>query len=159
MTLNNFSWVIPGKLAGSDLPGGGRADANALRDDVQFLADAGIGLLVSLEKPSGPIGKICREAGVQWRNFPVADFGIPEDIDSFMMLVTECIRSFEGGIPVCVHCRAGIGRTGLTLACIVGAYLGLETAKAVATVKKVRPAVETEEQRSFITLFLDTYES
>jgi hypothetical protein len=38
-------------------------------------------------------------------------------------------------------------------------YLGLGAAKATATVKQARPAVETREQRDFITLILEEYES
>ena len=159
MPLRNFSWVIPDKLAGSDIPGGAGVDGDSLLGDLQYLAATGIRMLVSLERPSGPVAKLCGHAGIVWRNFPVPDFGIPHDRAKFADLVKECIDSFSGGMPVCVHCRAGIGRTGMALACIVGAHLGIGAEKAIAAVKQARPAVETEEQRMFITSFLEHYES
>jgi atypical dual specificity phosphatase len=159
MAFQNFSWVIPGKLAGCDLPGAGGIDSTALAEDIKYLADEGIRMLVSLERPAGPMGKLCRAAGITWRDFPVMDFGVPENSASFRELVNECIRSFDSGRPVCVHCRAGIGRTGMLLACIMGVYFGLGASRAVAAVKEVRPAVETDAQRMFITSFLEQYES
>ena len=159
MAFSNFSWVIPGKLAGSDLPGGGVRSAVALRHDVEFLAAEGIRLLVSLEKPEGPVEKICSENGMLWRFFSIPDFGIPENNGRFSALIDECVLAFTSGTPVCVHCRAGVGRTGLVLACVVGAYLHLGAQRAVATVRASRNAVENDGQHRFISAFLEAYEN
>ncbi len=159
MALAHFSWVIPGKLAGSDLPGGGLSEQRQLIDDIAYLADKGVRMLVSLERPHGPIKKICTASGLDWRYFPISDFGVPGTNGEFTLLVDACINSLTSGAPVCVHCRAGIGRTGMVLACIVGAYLKLNAEKSIATVQQTRPAIETDEQRTFIRTFLSAYES
>ncbi|MBN1307754.1 MAG: dual specificity protein phosphatase family protein [Chitinispirillaceae bacterium] len=158
MPLHNFSWVIPGKLAGSDLPGGGSPAVRPLRDDLEYLAREGVRILVSLVRPKGPIGKVCESSGMRWRYFPISDFSIPDGNGPFSNLVEECIHSFTSGFPVCIHCQAGIGRTGLVLSCIVGVYLRLDGREAVSTVQAIRTAVETEEQRRFVVSFLKAYE-
>ncbi|MBN1575726.1 MAG: dual specificity protein phosphatase family protein [Chitinispirillaceae bacterium] len=159
MSLHNFSWVIPGKLAGSDLPGGGSPALRPLRDDVEYLVHEGVRILVSLVRPEGPVERVCEASGMQWRYFPIPDFSVPDVNGSFPNLVDECIRLFTSGSPVCIHCQAGIGRTGLVLSCIVGAYLQLDGRQAVSTVQAIRTAVETEEQRRFVVSFLKAYES
>jgi protein tyrosine phosphatase len=159
MALSNFSWVIPGKVAGCDLPGGGVRSVVALRHDVEFLAGEGVGMLVSLERPEGPVKKVCDEYAIQWRLFSVPDFGVPEHKGRFNKLIEECIHAFTNGTPVCVHCRAGVGRTGMLLSCLVGEYLHLGAAKAIATVRRLRHAVENDMQRDFIFSYLEAYES
>jgi protein-tyrosine phosphatase len=61
----------------------------------------------------------------------------------------------KGDMGVCVHCHAGIGRTGLVLACAIGRYLALSSEKAIAVVRRVRLSIETVVPEDFIKEFLD----
>jgi hypothetical protein len=166
--VTNFSWVIPERLAGSALPdeayhGRFAADGgSALSDtsgsfgtDLQELYDRGIRCLVSLTNSAAGLASHCRNAGLDWHFYPIPDFGIPESIESFNKLITTIIDSMNQNRPVCVHCFAGIGRTGLVLCCTVGRYLHLPAAAAIATVRQVRSALETRDQERFVHRYLD----
>jgi protein-tyrosine phosphatase len=100
------------------------------------------------------LGPHCRAAGLEWHYYPIADFGIPENIDGFDDLITTIIDSMDRNRPVCVHCFAGIGRTGLVLCCTLGRYLKLPAERAIRAVRKVRSALETREQVSFVGRYL-----
>lgn len=155
MEIGNFSWVIPGKLAGCSMPGLGE---NSIDDDIRLLSENGIKVLVSLEHPGNDIAGLCDGFDIEWIFFNIPDFDIPSDEAAFSELVQTCNNAIMMEKPVCVHCRAGIGRTGLVLSCIIGAYLQLSGEMALTTVRQTRNAVETGEQRSFISTFLSDYE-
>jgi len=158
MSLNNFSWVIPGKLAGSSMPGSNTGDAQLLQNDIGELAEAGIKKLVSLELPDNALSLLCKKEGIQWEYFYIPDFGIPENGDEFNGMIIRLLQSIQQGDAVCVHCRAGIGRTGMVLTCIVGKLYMLGYNKALDTVRRTRRAVETQEQETFIKQYLSEYE-
>ncbi len=158
MTLKNFSWVLPGKLAGSDIPGRNSLEPDSVRNDLQEMRSEGVTYLVSLEKPLGPIDDICSELGMEWNYFPIQDFKVPENGEHFQTLVKQIITTFESGKPVCIHCYAGIGRTGLVLSCVLGHYFSLKASSAIAAVRKNRAALDTPEQEYFVKEFLSSYE-
>lgn len=158
MPLINFSWVIPGKLAGTSMPGGYSGGAQSLQDDIGQLAAAGIRRLLSLELPDQSLSLLCKNAGMQWEYFHIPDFGIPENVDAFDGVINSVQQSIEQGDAVCVHCRAGIGRTGMVLTCIVGKLYMLGYDKAVDTVRRTRKALETPEQETFTKQYLSDYE-
>lgn len=161
MALKNFSWVLPQMLAGSDLPGSssGYSSTLALQQDLNYLSTSGVSLLVSLERPAGSVGELCAEVDMQWRYFPIPDYNVPEDLLSFKNLVAAITASITNKKAVCVHCHAGVGRTGLVLCCVMGTYLKLSGKTAIAAVRKVRPILDTNEQERFVTNFLRDYES
>jgi atypical dual specificity phosphatase len=106
----NFGWVIEGKLAGSRGP--------RSREDLVSLRDRGIGALVRLIEPyeSSVTSVDVNKAGLEDYNEPVQDFTAPAQtqIDRIIAYIDSHL---ERGIPVGVSCNAGIGRTGVILAC------------------------------------------
>lgn len=159
MALSNFSWIIPEKLAGSDIPGRHGSGNNDLETDINFIASQGVKCLVSLELPDGPIEELCKKAGINWIYFPIPDFDIPNDEAQFEVLISDIITSFENKKPVCIHCHAGVGRTGLVLSCVIGKYLSLNSKKAIGAVRKARTAIDTDHQENFVKAFLSNYEN
>ena len=45
--------------------------------------------------------------------FPISDFGVPDKPDAFLKLAKKYAEYLKKGESILVHCRMGIGRTGL----------------------------------------------
>lgn len=141
---HNFSFVIPGVLAGMERPGA----FERLRDDLEFLHTDRIRAIVSLTER--PLEKaFLEEFGFRYLHLPVADFTPPsvEQIDRFM----EFQRAAEAeGLATVVHCGAGLGRTGTMLACALVAR-GKSPDVAIDHVRMTRPySIETVEQEECV---------
>ncbi len=157
MAIQNFSWVIPNKLAGSAMPGKSVNPVDAhMYSDIQELFDNGIRCLVSLRHMPESFGTLCERAGMEWVSFPIPDFGVPADIDAFEGMIRQSVAILRKQIPLCVHCYAGIGRTGIVLACIAGLYLSVDGNEAIERVRNSRLALETDEQIVFVNTFLES---
>jgi Cyclin-dependent kinase inhibitor 3 (CDKN3) len=89
------------------------------------------------------------KAGIDWRHFPVADFSVPEAASGagWVALAAELHRVLDDGQKVLLHCRGGLGRSGMVaLRLLVERGEGSEA--ALARIRSVRPgAVETEAQQ------------
>lgn len=147
--MQGFSWVIDGKLAGLPRPGAYRS----VEEDLDFLRDAGIGLLVSLtERRVDPAA--ARERGIEILRITIIDFTAPtlEQQREFVAAVDE---SLAQGRPAGVHCAAGIGRTGTMLATYL-VSTGMEARAAIDEVRRRRPAsIQTAEQEDAVHAYQD----
>jgi atypical dual specificity phosphatase len=149
--MPGFSWVIPGLLAGSSLPGSGGDPAA----DLAELARLGVYRLVSLTDQAADFAEACRKANLRWEYFPIDEFDIPSDPETFAGLVRRLLVDLKAGRAVCIHCFAGVGRTGLLLSCLLGRFLGLGPEEAIRRVRSARPALETPDQELFVRRFLE----
>lgn len=151
----NFSWVLPGRLAGLSLPGLG--EARDLRRGGLALAELrslGVDCLVSLTDQAAGFGPACAAAGLSWEYFPIPEFDVPEDTPAFHRLMARLLGRLEAGQALAAHCYAGIGRTGLLLACLLGRLEGLPGEEAIRRLRLLRPALETPEQERFVASYL-----
>ena len=146
----------PGR-AGTDARG--RAWRRSLADDVQNMRAAGFTTVLTL-LPSEELmalgaehlGAQVQQAGMQWLQFPIADFGIPDASARAVWHKVEAsvLKKLQAGEHVLVHCAAGLGRTGTMVAKLLTA-LGHDSETAIALVRAARPGtIETEAQRAFL---------
>lgn len=148
--LYNFSFVIPGKLAGMARPG----VTFALFTELEKLKELGIGAIASLcEQPLDT--PVLEQLGFEYLHLEIQDFTAPdiEQIRKFVEFVGECNKR---GIAVAAHCAAGMGRTGTMLACYL-VSLGETAEQAIDSVRSIRPgSIETCAQEDCVRAYEQT---
>lgn len=91
--------------------------------------------------------------GIKHIWFPIKDESVPDSLDIFTQLVKQIIHLTTLGKTVIIHCRAGLGRTGMVVACCLVA-LGYTPKSSIELVRKTREyTIETLEQEEYVTEF------
>lgn len=144
----------PGKLALAARPRGG----DWLEDEIASWRRAGIDTVLSLLTPEEERdldlqseGHEARAQGLEFIPFPIPDREVPNSETKFTSALEELDASLSSGENVAVHCRQGIGRTGLVAACLLVSK-GLTPEAAVTRLSAARGVAvpETAEQRRWI---------
>lgn len=127
-------------------------------DEFSGLSNAGIRQVVSLleDHEAHEVGladerQICEKHGLQFVSYPIPDRGLPATVSGFTDLAKAIYHETAGGLNTVIHCRAGIGRTGL-LAAGVLLRAGFEVDEAFAQISERRgvEVPDTEEQRAWL---------
>lgn len=148
----NGPW--PGKLAVAARPRGG----DWLDQEIAAWREAGIDIVFSLLTPEEEhdldLQSECREVkahGMKLTSLPIPDRQVPPSQSAIAATLERVDAELSSGKNVVIHCRQGIGRSGLIAACLLIAK-GLSASAAVDTVSAARglPIPETEEQRRWI---------
>ena len=79
----------------------------------------------------------CQAQRMVFVSFPIVDMGEPESVQEFGEITASLFRKIEAGSNTLVHCRAGIGRSGLFAAGIL-LHAGMDAEQAFAHVSKMR---------------------
>lgn len=82
------------------------------------------------------------------KNFPIPDFGVPEDKAAFVALIIDFCEDLCKGKRMIIHCAAGIGRTGLFAQQVLMA-LGAEPRQACDQVTASGSGPESAVQKEF----------
>lgn len=92
-----------------------------------------------------------RSQGVTFVSYPITDRGVPPDTSGLLDLLERIYSDLQAGKNVLVHCRQGIGRTGLVAASLL-VRNGMRPESAIEQVSRVRGLAvpETPEQESYI---------
>jgi len=141
----NFSFVVPGAVAGMARPG----LSDSLAEDIAFLKTEGIGAIISLSERSLD-ESILRKNRMPYLHLPVNDFTAPtiEQVEQCMEFIDRMAYKEDRGVAV--HCGAGCGRTGTMLACHL-VKKGKAAEKAIDEIKARRPcSIETDSQQALV---------
>lgn len=142
---SGFIWVLPDMLAGMALPGLLRS----AEDDLTYLAAVGITTLVSLTEDAFD-SAMARACGLrQVLHFPIRDMGVPA-MGKAAGFALRLAAMLDRGEAVALHCRGGLGRTGLMLALVLMAR-GSSAKRAIEEVRGHNPRyIQTAGQLMFV---------
>lgn len=140
--LPNSYWVIPGRLLAGEYPIGDYTDARAR---LALFREAGVNHFIDLtEAGELPAYRHLLPVHTKYLSSPIADTGLPKSTAQTLGLLTEIRAALNSKHRVYLHCRAGIGRTGL----IVGCYLADESGDGKAAVKELNRLWQQSERAS-----------
>ncbi len=150
----------PGKLALAARPRGG----DWLGAEIAYWRQAGVDTVLSLLTPEEEIDlglksepREVKKHGMGFVSLPIQDRNVPDSQPELVAALESLGADLSAGKNVVIHCRQGIGRTGLVAACLL-ITKGLSSGAAINTLSAVRglPVPETEEQRRWIDHFAAT---
>ncbi len=130
-----------------------------LDTDLLAIRDWGASLLVTLVEDHElellgvpDLGQRARGNGMDWLHLPIVDVSVPSTRfeDDWPVYAGDMVTRLQGGESLVLHCRGGLGRTGLVAARLL-IELGSDPGEAIRRVRERRPgAVETSEQESHV---------
>ncbi len=156
----NLYWITGpwmGKLAVAARPRGG----DWLDDELTGWRNAGVKTVLSLLTPDeerdldlASESQAARQAGLQYLALPIPDRQVPSSPSEAAPVLDKLDAALASGQNVVVHCRQGVGRSGMIAACML-VLRGADPASAVVAVEHARGTTvpETPEQRHWIDLF------
>src|SRR6266849_5622931 len=153
----DFFWIPGpwrGRLAVAARPRGG----DWLEDEVSGWRRAGIDVIVSLLEEDEATqldlvdeAKAAEANGIRFISFPIPDRGVPASAPAAASPIAAISDALDKGNNVAVHCRQGIGRSGLIAAGVL-ASSGLNPERAIEVVSSARGQTvpETPDQRLWV---------
>ena len=127
-------------------------------DEFSGLYESGVRQVVSLlesheayELGLADEAGLCSKHGLEFVSYPIPDRGLPPTVHGFADLTRSIYHESAGGQSTVVHCRAGIGRTGLVAAGVL-LHAAFDVTEAFAHVSARRGVVvpDTDEQRDWL---------
>lgn len=146
---NGFSWIEKPLLAALARP--------TSAEDLVWLRSQGLDVVLSLTE--SPLRRQwVNDAGLLVLHVPMEDMEPPTQ-DDLDRCISAIHKAHEKHMGVAVHCGAGMGRTGVVLACYLVAR-GQTPQNAIARVRRLRPgSIETDEQEQSVIEFARRHRS
>ena len=109
-------WVEEGRLLAGDHPAG--LNPAQLRVRLAKLLGAGINSFIDLTAAGECTDYVpLLPSGIRHQRLPLVDHEVPQDASTMTRVLTALQRELDDGHRVYLHCRAGIGRTGMAIGC------------------------------------------
>jgi len=143
-----------GRLAIAARPRGG----DWLEDEVAGWRHAGVNTVVSLLTPDEEENldlkkeaRLVKTNDMHFISYPIPDRQVPSSQGGLVATLDKINTHLNSGRNVLIHCRQGVGRSGLVAACLLIAK-GWDPSLALECLSSVRgvPIPETTEQRRWI---------
>ena len=153
-------WIAgpwPGKLAIAARPRGG----DWLEDEMQGWQNAGINVVLSLltageeqDLDLMPESRMAKREGLKFLSLPIVDRQVPSSPSEVAAVLDELDADLASGKNAVIHCRQGVGRSGMMAACLL-MMRGKDTTSAILELERARgtSVPETAEQRRWIDLY------
>jgi ADP-ribosyl-[dinitrogen reductase] hydrolase len=116
--LPNSYWVLPGRLLAGEYPGGLTPEQTQLR--LSQLLEAGVNSFLDLTQPgeAEPYAAAL-PVSIDYLRKPIRDHGTPAAPAQMAEILAGLRAALREGRRVYLHCRAGIGRTGMVAGCLL----------------------------------------
>lgn len=89
--------------------------------------------------------------GIDFISFPIPDRGVPASVPAAVSLLRKIVATLEQGKRVAVHCRQGVGRSGLIAAgVLISSGMGIEKAIDVVSTARGVTVPETPAQLEWL---------
>ncbi len=129
-----------------------------LSDDIGSWQQAGIQTVVSALTPEEEQEldltneRTAVEArGLRFLSLPIPDRDVPPSRAAVIAVAATVKHDLRSGKKVLIHCRQGIGRSGIIAACLlIDSGVPVEEALQTLSSKRGLPVPETEEQRRWL---------
>jgi hypothetical protein len=133
--LPNTYWVIPGLILAGEHPYG--ADEAQARERLERLCGSGINYFIDLtETGEMPDYRRLLPKNTHYLRCAIRDTEIPDEIAHMQRLQSRIHNARVLGRRIYIHCRAGIGRTGVAVGCFL-AEEGLEGNSALKQLNRL----------------------
>lgn len=136
-----------------------------LEEDIVDWKRAGIQSILSLLTQEEQVelglrdeGREVQRQGLEFSSFPIPDVQVPRSEAKLAEALDKVAASLSAGKNVLIHCRQGIGRTGLVAACLL-VKSGMSPGAAVEAASAARgmSVPETPEQRDWIERYAPAF--
>ncbi len=118
LPLGNYYWVLPGQMLAGEHPAGATPELTQQR--LAALLAAGITCFIDLTEPrEAPAYEAALPPAVRYLRCPIPDHGVPADPALMRTIIDSALAALREGRRIYLHCRAGIGRTGMVVGCLL----------------------------------------
>ena len=170
--IPNCYWVRPGQLLAGEYPL--TLKKNQAAERIQGFLQAGVTHFIDLtnegEMPEyhSQLPKDLSDNLISYQRFALVDHGVPESAQQMAVILDAIDQAIHDQGCVYVHCRAGIGRTGMVVGChlVRQGYQTYEALEALNMLwlesgrsKTFMHVPETEAQELFILEYQEPFKA